>query len=188
MSQVGQPLEIPRRLLVAASVVAVHGLLIAFLARQHGPSASLPTPAVLATFLTEALAPLPALPDVSVPAIEPVPVMPDLPDFGLPNDSDDIALPIAQDAAPQWEMRAADDMPLLTRAAGLTEGTQATVVLRVEVLANGTAGNIVIDRGTGDAQIDAVAIDYAKRQRWRPGMVRGMATPMYIRWAVHVTA
>ena len=183
-----QTLEIPRRVLVAASVVAVHGLLIAFLAHQHRVSTSPPTPLLLATFLTESPAALPAMSNVSVPPFEPVPVLMALPDSDLPNDSDDIVLPIAQYAAPQWEMRAADDMPLLTRAAGLAEGTQATVVLRVEVLANGTAGNIVIDRGSGDVQIDAVAIDYAKRQRWRPGMVRGMATPMNVRWAVHVTA
>jgi TonB family protein len=68
---------------------------------------------------------------------------------------------------------------------GLSPGQGATVVLRVEVLESGDPGRIEIDGSSGNGQIDAAAVDYARMQHWYAGRVNGAPHSMWIRWGVH---
>jgi TonB family protein len=76
-----------------------------------------------------------------------------------------------------------DIAPYAVRA-GLAPGRAAAVVLMVEVLADGSVGNIAVERSTGDAAIDAAAMDYVRAASWIPGNLQGQPTAMRIRFAV----
>jgi TonB family protein len=77
--------------------------------------------------------------------------------------------------------------PYIAQAA-LLPGEGATVVLKIEVLANGEPGRIDIDTTSGSRQVDQAAIDYARQQRWYAGRVGDVPQPMWIRWGVRLQA
>jgi TonB family protein len=69
--------------------------------------------------------------------------------------------------------------------ASLSLTEEATVVVLVEVLADGTVGSVTVDRGSGDAQVDAVALGYVRWMRWIPGFTSGAAVAARVRYGVH---
>jgi TonB family protein len=75
----------------------------------------------------------------------------------------------------------------LGRRAGLAENIQATAVLRIEVLSDGRAGSVIVERSGGSDAIDAAAVDYVRCLTWIPGYLSGQAVPITIRMAVHLS-
>ena len=69
---------------------------------------------------------------------------------------------------------------------GLGPGSGATIVLRIEVLATGEPGRIVVDVSSGNSQVDQLAISLAHVQHWYAGRISGVPRSMWIRWAVHL--
>lgn len=51
-------------------------------------------------------------------------------------------------------------------------GVEGTVVLRIEILENGHAGNISVYRSSGSEQLDEAAVDAVQRWRFVPAKVR----------------
>jgi protein TonB len=70
--------------------------------------------------------------------------------------------------------------------AGLLPGEGATVILRIEVLANGEPGRMAIDVSSGSQQVDTAAMDYARQLRWFAGRTNEKAEAMWIRWSVRL--
>jgi len=70
------------------------------------------------------------------------------------------------------------------RQTGLMRGKGATVVLRIEVLASGDPGRIVVDASSGSPQVDEAAVSFARIQHWYAGRMNGTPRPMWIRWGV----
>jgi TonB family protein len=70
--------------------------------------------------------------------------------------------------------------------AGLAQGQGATVVLRIEVLASGDPGRILIETSGGNDQIDQAALGFARTQHWYAGRINGTPRPMWIRWGVRL--
>jgi TonB family protein len=68
----------------------------------------------------------------------------------------------------------------------LTE--EATVVILVEVLADGTVGTVTVDRSSGSALVDTVALEYARELKWIPGFANGEPVATRVRYGVHLLA
>jgi TonB family protein len=91
-------------------------------------------------------------------------------------------------AAPSLDPEPSVDLyPYIVEAA-LLPGEGATVVLRIEVLEDGSAGQIAIDVSSGSNQVDRAAIAYARAHHWAPAMVAGAPHSMWIRWGVRLQA
>jgi hypothetical protein len=71
------------------------------------------------------------------------------------------------------------------RGLGRVANAECTVLLQVEVLENGNAGAVTIERGCDDASHDALATEYLRQLRWIPGRMGGEPRAMTIRHAVH---
>jgi TonB family protein len=102
----------------------------------------------------------------------------DDPDAGLINGI------TAPTSAPQLDPVVTVDTARYAVRAGLTAGDAVTVVLAIEVLADGSAGAISIVNSTGDSAIDAAAIDCARALKWIPGTVDRRARVMRIHFAL----
>jgi TonB family protein len=94
----------------------------------------------------------------------------------------------ASSTAPSLIGRTQIDMNAYVRQAALLPGEGATVVLRIEVLANGDAGRIEVDTSSGSQRSDQAAIDYARTRHWNAGRVNGVARAVWIRWGVRLQA
>jgi hypothetical protein len=68
--------------------------------------------------------------------------------------------------------------------AGLIAGTAVTVVLAIEVQADGTAGEITVVSGPKDSMIDMAAIEYARALKWIPGTLGRRPQAMRINFPV----
>lgn len=53
------------------------------------------------------------------------------------------------------------------------EGIEGTVVLRIEILANGRAGDVSVSRSSGSELLDEAAVDAVQRWRFVPAKIRG---------------
>jgi TonB family protein len=91
-------------------------------------------------------------------------------------------------AAPTLDPEPAVDIYPYIIEAALLPGEGATVVLRIEMLADGSAGRIAIDVSSGSEHVDQAASDYARAHRWAPATVAGAAHSMWIRWGVRLQA
>ena len=80
-----------------------------------------------------------------------------------------------------------DMTPYIAQAA-LLPGEGATVILRIEVLANGEPGQMAVDVSGGNRQVDRAAINYARQLRWFAGRANEAAEAMWIRWSVRLQA
>ena len=94
----------------------------------------------------------------------------------------------AASAAPSLIGRTLMDMSPYVREAALSAGEGVTVVLRIEVLEDGTPGRIEVDTSGGSRQIDQAAIHYARTRHWNAGRVQGIAQAVWIRWGVRLQA
>lgn len=71
--------------------------------------------------------------------------------------------------------------------ASLAAGRMAKVILRVEVLANGSTGMVEIERSSESRHADDAAIAYAKSLRWLPASFGDEPTAMRVRLPVVFT-
>jgi TonB family protein len=70
------------------------------------------------------------------------------------------------------------------RRAGLTPGEVLTVILGVQVLADGSVGDVTVAITSGNAAADELAMAYARSLKWVPGSVNRQATDMRIRYVI----
>jgi TonB family protein len=72
-------------------------------------------------------------------------------------------------SAPRLSRFQTADVGAYARRAHVNEGRAVTVVLVVNVLEDGSTGSADISRSSGNATVDAAAVDYALELRWIPG-------------------
>lgn len=96
----------------------------------------------------------------------------------------DISAVTAPTSAPQLSRFQPGSAAVFARRAGLPAGQAASVVLTVEVLADGRAGAVEVARGSGDPAVDAAALAYGKLLRWIPGTQEHHAQVMRVSLAV----
>ena len=72
--------------------------------------------------------------------------------------------------------------------AGVSAGIGATVVLRVEVRADGTVGRVAVDVSSGHRRIDRQAIVYVRAMRWIGGSDGGHPAALWVRYGVRFDA
>lgn len=78
-------------------------------------------------------------------------------------------------SAPQPDPTVVVDPAPYALRAGLNTGEAVTVVLVVEVLVDGSAGQVIVVTGTGNSMIDAAAMEYARSLRWIPATINRRA-------------
>jgi TonB family protein len=71
--------------------------------------------------------------------------------------------------------------------ASLRPGQMVRIILRVEVLPDGTTGVVAIDTASGFPSADAAAVEYARALRWSPASFGGVPTAMKVRLPVVFT-
>ena len=67
-------------------------------------------------------------------------------------------------------------------------GRRVTVILAVDVSANGTVADVILERGTGDEAVDTTAIRHARKLRWIPGVLAGQPRQMRTRLVLTMRA
>jgi TonB family protein len=179
-----------RRAAIAAAVVALHVVVMAFVALRP----------VTTDLAVRAGAPL------LVTFVEPTAVQ--VEELSVPSDALELAQPeveieqpqLAADAKetlkdaatrpmqdflpPRLDETSAMEPVELARLAGLPNGRSARVILGLTVTNRGTASDIQVTLSSGDARIDAVAVEYARALRWAPAVVQGQNSNMNIRLPV----
>ncbi len=90
--------------------------------------------------------------------------------------------------APQLIATESPDLISFAVKAGLSPGENAVVVLRIEVLADGTVGQVKVDVSCGRDPVDQAAIEYAKHLVWVPGRLSGVDSVMWVRQGVRLAA
>jgi outer membrane biosynthesis protein TonB len=68
--------------------------------------------------------------------------------------------------------------------AGLSAGAAVTILLAIEVQADGTAGEITVISGPKDSMIEMAAIEYARALKWIPGTLGRHPQAMRINFPV----
>jgi TonB family protein len=128
---------------------------------------------------------LPLVPDAVVlqDPSEPVISLPPPPVFGLAERNSG-----AVTVAPQLVDSDQPTVAPYAHQAGLLPGESAVVILRIEVLPDGHAGQIEIDVSSGSQQVDEAAVAYAQRFLWVPGSLSGMDTRIWVRQSVRLAA
>jgi len=98
----------------------------------------------------------------------------------------DVAGVVATTSAPRLTETCAQvcDPVRFAEEAGLTPGQSVTVVLVIEVLADGSTGSTDIAMSSGNSATDATAIQYARSLRWIPGTRNHQALSVRIRFPV----
>lgn len=91
---------------------------------------------------------------------------------------------IAPASAPREDPARRIDMEFYAYQAGLVAGQAATVVLSIEVRADGTVGDVSVLNSSGNVAVDEEAIVYVHMLHWIPGSVNRHARAMRIRWPV----
>jgi TonB family protein len=83
-------------------------------------------------------------------------------------------------SAPRLSHFQTADVTTYARRAHVRAGHPITVVLIVTVLEDGRAGSVDVRRSSGNANIDAAAVDYALELRWIPGTRGQQPLPMRV--------
>jgi TonB family protein len=92
----------------------------------------------------------------------------------------DISGVIGMSSAPQLAQAQLVDAETYAGRVGLPSGRCATVLLAIEVLRDGSVGEISVIRSSGSPAADSAAIEYAHFLRWTPGTVDHQARAMRI--------
>ena len=87
-------------------------------------------------------------------------------------------------SAPRVDPSSTVDRAYYAQQAGLAAGQTEAVVLLVEVQADGSVGEVIVDASDGTAAMASAAIAYARALRWIPGSVQRRPCLMRIRYAV----
>lgn len=133
------------------------------------------------------LAPAPA-PAPSLASLEPVPF--ELPAPTLPEIEDDaqVAEPQprqpAQFSPPRTAGGGAENLAQFAQSAALSPGQMARVILRVEVLRDGSTGDVKVDTASGNDAADQAAIRYVRSLEWIPASQDGEPVTMVVRFPV----
>jgi hypothetical protein len=97
-------------------------------------------------------------------------------------------VPVRGAITPPRRLDTDSDTSSFARAAGLRDGSSASVVLRVEVFGSGAVGRVEVDVSSGRPRIDEVAIAYARSLRWVGGREDEHPKTLWIRWGVTLQA
>jgi len=136
----------------------------------------------------------PAAPVILAPRPRPKPAPPPVPATGkaeqaaritTPADAEPAAGPTAEPANPGGETRGASPQagnpkPVYPDSAR-RRSRQGRVILRVEVGPDGAAGTVAVDESSGDADLDAAALDAVRRWRFRPALRNGFPVAAQVR-------
>jgi TonB family protein len=96
----------------------------------------------------------------------------------------DISGIIGASSAPQLSTVQLVDSEDYASRVGVQPGHSATVLLAIEVLRDGSVGEVSLIRGSGSPAADSAAIEYAHLLRWTPGTVDHQAQVMRITFPV----
>lgn len=80
--------------------------------------------------------------------------------------------------APQIDPNRRPDIASFSARAHLAPGTVATVLLMLEIAADGSVISAEVVRSNADEAATAAAVDYARSTRWTPGMIDGEPSNM----------
>ena len=67
-------------------------------------------------------------------------------------------------------------------------GRRTMVLLAVDVEADGSVSAVILERGTGDTSVDAIAIAHARKLRWIPATAGGRPSQVRTRLVVTLRA
>jgi len=98
----------------------------------------------------------------------------------------DVADVVATASAPRLTETCAQvcDPSRFVANAGLAPGQAVTIVLVIEVLADGSTGSTDVFKSSGNSAADAAAVQYARSLHWVPGTRDRQALSMRIRFPV----
>ncbi len=99
-------------------------------------------------------------------------------------DADRVPGVTGPESVPHPEGDTSLDTSLYAARAGLIASESVTVVLSVEVRADGSVGEVGVLTGSGNPAVDGEAVRYALAIRWVPGSWLGHAVAMRIRFPV----
>jgi TonB family protein len=173
------------RLIAGLLAVLIHAVVIVGLVVSVSAPAALSSMVSSVVLLTSASPPLQA-PNLAPTVTDDEPVI-KLPAPELVIDDDDAATSGALYSAPVLVTSVTEEVQSqLAQRAGLSTGQSATVVLRIQVLAHGRAGDVAVERTGGSEAIDAAAIEYVRQLTWMAGRRGGEPVAMTIRLAVNL--
>ncbi|MEP7246848.1 MAG: TonB family protein [Gammaproteobacteria bacterium] len=99
-------------------------------------------------------------------------------------DAGDVAGVIGKSSVPRLSRMQSVDVADFARRAGVRPGDPMTVVLTIEVLQNGSVGEVQLVRSCGTLSADSAAVDYARSLQWTPATFDGVARRVRIRFPV----
>jgi TonB family protein len=127
-------------------------------------------------------------PKPSLASLEPAPL--ELPTPALPQ-IEDVAQAAeqnprqpAQFSPPRTAGGGAENLAQFAESAALSPGQMARVILRVEVLRDGSAGEVKVDTTSGSDAADDAAIRYVRSLEWIPATQGGEPVTMMVRFPV----
>jgi TonB family protein len=180
----------PLRLLPGGAVILVHATIIAVLlgstSAQQSSWKGGGDPTTVIEILDEPhvfdTVPLPdinlALPSLATDALEVV-------NF---DDSEDESAIVGSASAPRLSRLQTVSSAAFARNAGVVPGHPATVVLAILISEEGRVNDAQVARSSGNAAIDAAAVDYALTLRWIPGTQNHQPQAMRITFPVILSA
>ena len=165
------------RIFIAMALVAAHVVAIGMF--EHGIRKR-PLPSASSVMVIELLSDRSAemVPSVSEPILDnPSLSLAPPPDFGMdPEPPGDRGVHTI--SLPQVDVTAPVDVSMYATSAGLSSGQHVYVVLLVEVLNDGSVGDVQVRASGGNSTIDAAALKYARALHWRAGTLDGNPASM----------
>ncbi len=130
--------------------------------------------------------------DVPLPVLHlssPHPTQPTLVNVTFEDPDADIVPGVtAATSAPHPDPADRIDETLFALRAGLMTGESVTIVLRVDVLPDGSIGDVSVQSSSGNPAADLEALALARARRWIPGTLHQHAVAMRIQYVVTLTA
>jgi TonB family protein len=192
-----RPRSRARRAFIAGTVVVLH---VAGALALMGETLSVSFTATtysytpVAAYLLDEVAPevtISAAPTSINWELAPLPVEIELPQLAKIDIEDaaptETVLQFGQFIPPRPEDANAGNLSEFERAASLRPGEMVRVILRIEVLPDGSTGTVAIDTASGNLHADDAAVRYARSLRWVPASYGGEPTRIKIRLPVVFT-
>ena len=123
---------------------------------------------------------------VALSFAEPILDTPGIPDLPLPT------IRTVSDASvhlspPEVDLTARVELAPYARSAGLRAGESAAIVLLVDVLPDGSTGDVSVKLSGGRSVIDAAAIAYVRALHWIPAVLDGKSVKSHILFGVNLS-
>jgi TonB family protein len=177
--------------LVGIAVASVHVLAgIYFVGPFQGVPRSDPVRAIASAIIASVIEQPNDMDVVPMPEVKLTPVRYDVSELTQVRFEDaeqgDVGGVVATASAPRLTETCAQvcDPSRFAASAGLTPGQTVTVVLVIEVKADGSTGSTDVAKTSGNSAADAAAIQYARSLHWIPGTKDRQALSMRIRFPV----